>query len=219
MKDIILFDLDGTLTDPKEGITKCVQYALAHFGIKVNDLEELMCFIGPPLIDSFQQFYDFDEKKAKEAVEKYRERFSDIGIFENGIYNGVLDLLQECKRVGKRLCLATSKPEIFAVRIIEKYGMASYFDEVVGSTLDGSINAKDEVIREVFRRLGITTEDEKNHIVMVGDRKHDILGAKKCGIESIGVKFGYAEEGELEAAGADYIVETVEALKKLCCSL
>ena len=97
--------------------------------------------------------------------------------------------------------------------------MASYFDEVVGSTLDGSINAKDEVIREVFRRLGITTEDEKNHIVMVGDRKHDILGAKKCGIESIGVKFGYAEEGELEAAGADYIVETVEALKKLCCSL
>ena len=218
MKDILLFDLDGTLTDPKEGITKCVQYALAHFGIEVDDLAQLMCFIGPPLVDSFQQFYSFDKQKAELAVEKYRERFKDIGIFENGVYDGVLDMLAACKEAGKKLCLATSKPEVFAVRILEKYGMSQYFDEVVGSTLDGSINAKDEVIREAFRRLGISEKGEKSHIIMIGDRKHDILGAKKCGIESVGVRFGYAEDGELEAAGAEYIVSTVEELKQLCCS-
>ncbi len=218
MKDILLFDLDGTLTDPKEGITKCVQYALAYYDIEVDDLNELLCFIGPPLIESFQMFYGFDKEKAEEATAKYRERFKDIGIFENRIYEGVIDLLKACKTAGKTLCLATSKPEIFAVRILEKYGMAEYFDEAVGSTLDGSINAKDEVIREAFRRLGID-DTKKAEVIMIGDRKHDILGAKKCGIESIGVSFGYAEEGELEAAGAEYIVETMEELKNLCCSL
>lgn len=216
MKEIILFDLDGTLTDPKEGITKCVQYALAHFGIDVPDLNELMCFIGPPLIESFQMFYGFSEEKAELAVKKYRERFKDIGIFENGVYDGVLELLSECKKAGKKICLATSKPEEFAVRILEKYKMAEYFDEAVGSTMDGSINAKDEVINEAFRRLGIDSDEKKAKIIMVGDRKHDIIGAKKCGIESIGVLFGYAEDGELEAAGADYIVATVEELKLLC---
>lgn len=218
MKDILLFDLDGTLTDPKEGITKCVQYALAHFGIKVTDLNELMCFIGPPLIESFQMFYGFDKEKAEEATAKYRERYKDIGIFENGVYSGIIDMLKVCKAAGKKLCLATSKPEIFAVRILERYGMAEYFDEAVGSTLDGSINAKDEVINEAFRRLGID-DAKKKDVIMIGDRKHDILGAKKCGIESIGVRFGYAETGELEEAGADYIVDTIEELGKLCCSL
>lgn len=219
MKDIILFDLDGTLTDPKEGITKCIQYALAHFGIEVKDLNQLMCFIGPPLIDSFQMFYGFSKEKAEEAVKKYRERFKDIGIFENGIYDGVLELLSECKKAGKTICLATSKPEEFAVRILEKYKMAEYFDEAVGSTMDGSINAKSEVINEAFRRLGIDGNEKKASTIMVGDRKHDIIGAKQCGIESIGVRFGYAEAGELEEAGADYIVDTVEELKNLCCSI
>lgn len=219
MKDILLFDLDGTLTDPKEGITKCVQYALAHYGIEVKDLDELMCFIGPPLIESFQMFYGFTPEKALEATEKYRERYKDIGIFENGIYDGIIELLDACKRAGKKICLATSKPEIFAVRILERYGMAEFFDEAVGSTLDGSINTKDEVIREVFRRLSITTEEEKERVIMIGDRKHDIIGAKKCSISSIGVRFGYAEEGELEQAGADYIVETVDELCKLCLEL
>ena len=218
MKDILLFDLDGTLTEPKEGITKCVQYALAHFGIEVRDLNELMCFIGPPLIESFQMFYGFDKAKAEEATVKYRERYKDIGIFENGIYDGVIDLLKACKLAGKKLCLATSKPEVFAVRILEKYGMAEYFDEAVGSTLDGKINAKDQVINEAFRRLGID-EEKKAKVIMIGDRKHDILGAKKCGIESRGVRFGYAEAGELEEAGADYIVETMDELQRLCCSL
>ena len=141
MKDIILFDLDGTLTDPKEGITKCVQYALAHFGIDVPNLDDLMCFIGPPLVDSFQMFYGFSEEKAEEAVAKYRERFKDIGIFENGVYDGVLELLKACKAAGKTIGLATSKPEEFARRILDKYGMAEYFDEITGSTMDGRINA------------------------------------------------------------------------------
>lgn len=219
MKEILLFDLDGTLTDPKEGITKSVQYALKHFGIEVTDLNDLLCFIGPPLIESFQMFYGFSEEKALEATVKYRERYKDIGIFENGIYDGILELLSACKKAGKKLCLATSKPEIFAVRILERYGMAEYFDEAVGSTLDGSINTKDEVIREAFRRLNINSEEEKLRVIMIGDRKHDIIGAKKCGISSIGVRFGYAEEGELEEAGADYIVSNVEELCKLCLAL
>lgn len=219
MKDILLFDLDGTLTDPKEGITKSVRYALEHFGIEVKDLNELLCFIGPPLIESFQMFYGFSEEKALEATEKYRERYKDIGIFENGIYDGITGLLAACKKAGKKLCLATSKPEVFAVRILERYGMAEYFDEVVGSTLDGSINTKDEVIREAFRRQGISSDEDKLRVIMIGDRKHDIIGAKKCGISSIGVRFGYAEEGELEEAGADFIVSTVDELCKLCLAL
>lgn len=219
MKDIILFDLDGTLTDPKEGITKCVQYALAHFGIDVPNLDDLMCFIGPPLVDSFQMFYGFSEEKAEEAVVKYRERFKDIGIFENGVYDGVLEMLKACKAAGKTIGLATSKPEEFARRILDKYGMAEYFDEITGSTMDGRINAKGDVIMEAFRRMGIDDPDKKERVIMVGDRKHDIIGAKQCGIESIGVRFGYAEEGELEAAGADYIVDTVEELKKLCINI
>ena len=227
MKDILLFDLDGTLTDPKEGITRCVQYALAHFGINVENLDELLCFIGPPLVESFKLFYGFNTDEAKQAVEKYRERFADIGIFENKVFDGIPELLKVCKQAGKTLCLATSKPEVFAVRILEKYDIAQYFDIVVGSTLDGSIDTKEEVILEVFRRIGKTESDKKKtydnikkeNIIMIGDRKHDIIGAKKCGIESIGVRFGYAEAGELETAGADYIVSTVEELKKLCISI
>ena len=213
MKKILLFDLDGTLTDPKEGITKCVQYALKHFGIE-EELSNLLCFIGPPLVDSFMQFYGFDEEKAKLAVDKYRERFRDIGIFENGVYDGIIDLLEVCKEWGYSIGLATSKPEEFAIRILDKYMLSEYFDEVTGSTMNGSINTKTAVIEEAFRRMNISDEI-KADVVMIGDREHDIIGAKNCGIESIGVKFGYAEDGELEAAGADYIVETVEQLKDL----
>ena len=170
-------------------------------------------------MDSFQMFYGFSEEKAEEAVVKYRERFKDIGIFENGVYDGVLELLKACKAAGKTIGLATSKPEEFARRILDKYGMAEYFDEITGSTMDGRINAKGDVIMEAFRRMGIDGPDKKERVIMVGDRKHDIIGAKQCGIESIGVRFGYAEEGELEAAGADYIVDTVEELKKLCINI
>ena len=126
MKKILLFDLDGTLTDPKEGITKCVQYALKYFGIE-EELSKLLCFIGPPLVDSFREFYGFDEEKAKLAVEKYRERFKDIGIFENGVYDGIVELLELCKDMGFKIGLATSKPEEFAIRILDKYDLSKYF--------------------------------------------------------------------------------------------
>ena len=214
MEKVLLFDLDGTLTDPKEGITKCLQYALRHFNIEVNDLSQLLCFIGPPLVDSFKNFYGMSEEDAVVAVEKYRERFKDIGIFENGVYEGITQMLKNCKDMGCKIGLATSKPEEFAVRILEKYELAKYFDETTGSTMDGSRNNKTDVIKEAFRRMGIT-DAHKENVFMIGDREHDIIGAKNCGIKSIGVKFGYAEEGELEAAGADYVVDTVEQLQSL----
>ena len=214
MEKILLFDLDGTLTDPKEGITKCVQYALKHFNIEVNDLDQLLCFIGPPLIDSFMNFYGMSEDNAKIAVEKYRERFKDIGIFENGVYDGIIQMLKSCKDMGYKIGLATSKPEEFAVRILDRYELSGFFDEAIGSTMDGSRNNKTDVIKEAFRRMNIT-DDNKDNVIMIGDREHDIIGAKNCGIKSIGVKFGYANEGELEAAGADYVVDTVEQLQVL----
>lgn len=213
MKKILLFDLDGTLTDPKEGITKCVQYALKHFGIDA-DVSELLCFIGPPLIDSFRQFYELDDEDAKLAVEKYRERFKDIGIFENGVYDGIHDMLRTCKDMGYRIGLATSKPEVFARRILDKYLLTEYFDEITGSTMDGSINTKTDVIKEAFFRMGID-DKIKSQVIMIGDREHDIIGAKNCGIELVGVRFGYAKDGELEEAGAEYIVDTVAQLKEL----
>lgn len=213
MKKILLFDLDGTLTDPKEGITKCVQYALKHFGIE-SETEELMCFIGPPLVDSFKEFYKMSEDDALVAVEKYRERFRDIGIFENGVYAGISHMLSKCKDMGYIIGLATSKPEEFAIRILEKYELAKYFDEITGSTMDGSRNNKTDVIREAFARMNIT-ECNIDEVLMIGDREHDIIGAKNCGIESVGVNFGYASDGELQAAGADYIVDSVKELEDL----
>ncbi len=212
MYQTLLFDLDGTLTDPKEGITKSVQYALAHFGIEEEDLEKLTTFIGPPLTHSFMTYYGLDAAEAEEAVHKYRERFSSVGIFENGVYEGIHELLEALKIQGKVIVLATSKPHLFAEKILKHYGLYSYFDVIVGSELDGTRSHKNEVIEEVFHRLQLT-EGQKSETVMIGDRKHDILGAKACGIPSIGVRFGYAEPQELEEAGADHIVNTVEELK------
>lgn len=207
----ILFDLDGTLTDPKEGITKCVQYALRAFEIEA-DTEDLVDFIGPPLAESFMKYYNMTADEADLAVNKYRERFSDTGIFENGVYPGVKELLAYLKRTGRKAALATSKPEIFARRILEKYELMPYFDVVVGSELDGRRVDKAEVIAEALRQLGLTDAD-KNEILMVGDRMHDIVGAVRNGIDSLGVYYGYAHEGELETAGAVYIVRTVEELQ------
>lgn len=214
MYNIILFDLDGTLTDPKEGITKSVQYALIHFGIEEPNLDHLIPFIGPPLLQSFMEFYGFEEAVAKAAITRYRERFSTVGIFENSVYDGIKEMLEQLQQKGKILTIATSKPGIFAEQILEHYGIRKYFKIVVGSELDGRRTNKAEVIEEVFSQLNISQE-EKSQAIMIGDRKHDIIGAKANGIHSIGVKFGYAEENELELAGADYIVETVEELRQL----
>lgn len=210
----LLFDLDGTLTDPAEGITKCVQYALAYLGQQERRREELYCYIGPPLPESFEKYGGLSHKEALLAVEKYRERFRTKGMFENRVYPGVEELLYSLNRAGKILAVATSKPEVFAKEILEHFHLFGYFQQIVGSELDGARINKAEVIQEVFSRLSLT-EKEKSLAVMVGDRKHDIIGAKKNGIDSVGVAFGYAEDGELEKAGADRVVDSVAALQRL----
>ena len=170
----ILFDLDGTLTDPKEGITKCVQYALKYFGIEA-DIEKLVDFIGPPLLESFQKYYHLDDEQGHMALKKYRERFSDIGIFENGVYPGIAELLSTLKAQGRKIALATSKPGVYAKRILERYELLPYFDVVVGSELDGRRTDKGEVITEALRQLEIQ-EKQKPEVLMIGDRLHDKIG-------------------------------------------
>ena len=206
MYDVILFDLDGTLTDPGVGITNSVAYALEHYGINVQDKRSLYCFIGPPLADSFIKYYGFDEKKAIEAISVYREYFRDKGIFENEVYEGVRELLEKIKAAGKRVVLATSKPEEFAVRILEHFNLIEYFDVVAGASMDEKRNKKGDVISYAMEKGGFTGENA----VMIGDREHDIFGAKENGLPSIGVLYGYGSKEELEAAGADYIAPTVE---------
>lgn len=217
MLEYLLFDLDGTLTDPKEGICKSVEYALNHFGITVNSLDELEPFIGPPLNQSFSEFYGFDEEKSKEAVKVYRERYSTVGLLENEIYPGIKELLSKLSESGKKLAVASSKPEVFVEKILKYFEIDSYFSVVVGSGLDGSLNSKEEVVEEALRQLGVLEHEElKAKTAMIGDRKFDIAGAKAYGLTSIGVSFGYAPEGELEAANADFIVDTVKELFEIC---
>lgn len=215
MFNTILFDLDGTLTDPKEGITKSVQYALSFFGIDEPDLDKLVGFIGPPLDESFMEYYGFDKETTWKAIDRFRQRFSEIGKFENKAFDGIHEMLSVLKQSGKRLAVSTSKPEVFALEILEKYKLIDFFDVVCGCELDGSRVNKAEVIEETFRRLK-TAERESS--VMVGDRIYDITGAKKCGIKSIGVKFGYAKEAELENSGADFIVDKIPELTELLLS-
>lgn len=213
MKKIFLFDLDGTITEPKEGITKCVQYSLESFGIKEDDLDKLECFIGPPLHKSYQVFYGFSEEDSFEAVNKYRERYNDIGIYECNLYQGIEDVIKYVYENDGLVCLATSKPEVYAIRLLEYYGIQKYFKCITGSLMDGGRTEKAEVIEEVFSRLNINEED-KEKCIMIGDRMHDIIGAKKMGIDSIGVNYGYAKDDELAEAGATYIVNNTVELKE-----
>ena len=213
MFQYILFDLDGTLTDPKEGITKSVQYALAAFGIEEPDLDKLIPFIGPPLKSSFMDFYQMSDEDAVKAVAKYRERFNDIGIYENAIFPGIAKLLSDLKALGKKIAIASSKPTCLVNRILDHFEIMQYFDYVVGSELDGTRSKKEEVVEEALRLM--VPETDRHFVAMVGDRKFDIEGAKAFGLVGIGVSFGYAGEHELEEAGADYIVDTVEELGQL----
>ena len=213
-KDYLLFDLDGTLTDPKLGITTCVQYALKSFGIDEPDLDKLEPFIGPPLKDSFMQFYGFDDEKADAAVEKYRERFKDKGIFENEVYRGIPQMLKRLKARGLHLGVASSKPTVYVERILEHFGIASYFEVVVGSELDGTRTDKAEVVLEALRRFFPNGNVQKHRVFMIGDRKFDVTGARNVGVESVAVSFGYGSMEELMEAHADYIVRSVEELKR-----
>ena len=210
MYDLILFDLDGTLTNPEVGITKSVQYALNAYGIEENSSEMLRRFIGPPLVDGFMEFYGMTRENASRAVEKYRERFSKIGIFENELIEGTEQMLKRLKQEGKRIALATSKPSPFAKQIIEHFGIDSYFDIDSCSELDGTRNDKAEVIAEALRLAGVYKSP-----VMVGDRMHDVIGAKKNKIPCIGVSFGFAAEGELSENGAVDIAASMSELTEM----
>ncbi len=215
MKEYLLFDLDGTLTDPKLGITTCVQYALRSFGIEEPDLDKLEPFIGPPLKDSFMQFYGMDEEQAEAAVAKYRERFQDIGLFENEIYVGIREMLRTLKKKGMHLAVASSKPTVFVERILEHFKIHKYFEVVVGSELDGRRVNKDEVVQEALSQLFAGGLVERDKVYMIGDRKFDVEGARAQGVESIGVSYGYGSIEELKEAKADYIVRTVGELENL----
>ncbi|WP_151734017.1 HAD family hydrolase ['Paenibacillus yunnanensis' Narsing Rao et al. 2020] len=201
----ILFDLDGTLTDPKEGITRSVEYALNKFGIQVEHPDVLLPYIGPPLYDSFVELQGFPGEQALRAVEYYRERYKTIGLYENSVIPGIPRLLEELLESGYSLYVATSKPTVFAEEILRHYGLDRYFKHVAGSNLDGTRSKKSEVIRYVLDENGIRAEQA----LMIGDRKHDIIGAKACGVASAGVLFGYGSEEELAGAGADYIARRV----------
>ena len=206
MYDTILFDLDGTITESGIGITRSVAYALKKHGITETDQNKLDRFVGPPLIDSFMRFYGFSAEQARQAVEDYREYYAVTGIFENRVYDGVVELLQALKAAGKRCVLATSKPEHYAVQILEYFHLAEYFDFVAGATMDEKRTNKADVIAYALEQTGVA------HVIMVGDREHDVLGAKAHGLPCIGVLYGYGSREELESAGATHIVETAEEI-------
>lgn len=211
----IFLDLDGTLTDSKEGIFNCVRYALETMGEPVPAEEVLKSFIGPPLHDSFEQYCGFSRERALRAVELFRERYTTIGKFENAPAPGMVDLCRRLKEQGYVLALSSSKPEAMCEAICEKFGFAPFLTTMVGSPPTGDDWEKADVIRETMRRLNLTDED-KAAILMVGDRKFDVLGAKECGIDCAGVEFfGYAAPGELADAGAVAVVQTAEALESV----
>ena len=204
----ILFDLDGTLTDPKVGITKSVAHALKHFGIIVEDTDTLTDFIGPPLAFTFAERYGFDENQCTKAIEVYREYFSVTGKFENTVYPFTREMLEFAKNAGLNLFIATSKPEIFARDILEYFNLSKYFTDIVGIAMHEEKVEKDVIVGRVIDRYAL----DKSKTLMVGDRKFDIDGAHKNGIECAAVLFGYGNEAEFKEYGADYIVATYEDL-------
>lgn len=186
----ILFDLDGTLTDPQEGICKSINHALGYYGME-KPLKELTKYIGPPLLNSFAELVG--EENAQDAVAKYRERFSVVGLYENEIYPNVKNTLSLLKEKGYTLCTASSKPQIYVEKILQHFDIAQYFTIIGGSTLDGKICEKEDVIMLVLNQLGADRQD----VVMVGDTRFDLIGAEKMGLDAIGVTYGFASREEL----------------------
>lgn len=209
MYNTVFFDLDGTLTNPANGITKSVEYALSKWNIKVDNRDDLRCFIGPPLLYSFKEYYGFSDIDAQKAVEYYREYFIKGGMLDNVMYDKTEPVLKTLRANNRKMILATSKPEIFAVQILEHFKIDKYFDFICGATLDSARNTKEAVLEYAIKKSGVT---ELSSAVMVGDRHHDIDGAKYVGIDSIGVDCGFAEKGELKNAGATYIVNELDGI-------
>ncbi|OIJ22191.1 phosphoglycolate phosphatase [Anaerobacillus alkalidiazotrophicus] len=209
---VILFDLDGTLSDPKIGITKSVQYALHKMGIVEPDIDKLEGFIGPPLQVSFSEFYNFDEQETQNAIDLFRQRFKEKGMFENKLYANIPSLLNLLNEQGFTLVVATSKPTVFAEQILEYFNIDQYFELIVGSNLDGTRVSKTEIIQCILDKY---SEYELGDFIMIGDRKHDIIGANNTGINSIGVSYGFGSSEELSQFNPTYIVKSVTQLKEI----
>ncbi len=203
--DTLLFDLDGTLTDSTEGIIKCLVHALERMGYEVP--RDMNKFLGPPLYRSFAEFCGMDSEQVNEAVRIFRERYSAVGLFENRVYGGIPEMLDRLAKGGKRIMVATSKPEVYAVRIFDRFGLSPFFEIVGGANINGTRNDKDEVIEYVLEKAGIS---DRSKVLMIGDRKQDVLGAHKTGLKCMGILWGFGSLEELTEAGADYIAETPE---------
>ena len=212
----IFFDLDGTLTDSEPGILGCVRYAMDKLGIPTGDEVTAQNFIGPPLMNSFSNVYGLNEVDCRQAVAYYRERYATVGLFENSVYPGVPEMLQALKDAGKRLVLATSKPEVYTIQILEHFDLANYFDHVSGALLDGSRDEKPEVLRHGMALCGLT---DGEGCAMVGDRATDITGGHGCGMLGIGVLYGGGDLAELQGAGADHLAATVADIAPLLLNL
>lgn len=209
--DLILFDVDGTLTDSGEGITKCVQYSLEKYGIFEKDRKKLECFIGPPLIDSYMKYYGFSREQAIEARNVFNERYQPIGWKENKLYPGIENVLKTLQEQGKMLGIATSKPENMAEKVLKLFGLWDYFSVFCAAPNNGIGGEKAGRIRAAMEKageLGCAVE----HPIMVGDTRFDVLGAHECGIPCVGVAWGFAVDGELEACNTEYVVSTMEEL-------
>lgn len=210
MYDTILFDLDGTLTNPFMGITNGVIYALEHMGREIPPRESLKSFIGPPLLDEFKRRFEMSDAQAAEAAQLYREYYFEKGLFENELIDGTLEVLEKIHTSGRRIFLATSKPQVSAVRILRHFGIDGYFDFVGAATLDGKIGTKTEVLRYVLENTGAQPPE----CVLVGDRMHDIIGAHEVGMKCIAVLVGFGDRAEFEEYGADYVAETLSDVLK-----
>ena len=201
--DTLLFDLDGTLTDSTEGIVRCLEYALERMDFDIP--EDTNKFLGPPLYRSFAEFCGMNEEQVNEAVRIFRERYSTVGLFENRVYEGVPEMLKRLRDGGKRIMVATSKPEVYAVRIFDRFGLSQFFEIVGGANINGTRNDKDEVIEYVLEKAGIS---DRSSVLMIGDRRQDVIGAHKTGLKCMGILWGFGSIEELTEAGADFIAET-----------
>ncbi|MBO4824910.1 MAG: HAD hydrolase-like protein [Lachnospiraceae bacterium] len=215
MYKYVLFDLDGTISDPKVGICTSVQQALKKFGIDVPDINTLTPFIGPPLRDSFRDFYHIKPEDMEDVIAAYRARFSTVGLFENDLYDGIPELLKALKENGRKLALASSKPRVFVEKILDHFGISQYFDVIMGSELDGTRENKSEIIAECLRLFELDPSGDLSETVMVGDRKYDIEAANAAGLPNIAVSYGYGSEEELSKAGAMVIAGTVKELENI----
>lgn len=214
MNKLILFDLDGTLTESAPGITACVAYAFRELGYSACSQDQLRSFVGPPLHQQFMDFLGVDDAAAAKLVDTFRVRYQDKGWAENQVYPGIPQMLQELKKAGHTLAVATSKPEFLAKRIVAHFGLDVYFDYLVGATPDDkTLVNKPDIINVILEQAG--RSKDRSDICMVGDRSYDMEGARKCGIRGIGVLYGYGSRTELEEAGADQIAETVADLTKI----